>query len=77
VLATPVAGVPDVVRDGATGVLVSDTAPAAIAAEVTAVLTDDDFAEMSHEARNTIEEQYNVQRAVSRYKNILSKISRR
>jgi glycosyltransferase involved in cell wall biosynthesis len=76
VLATPVAGVPDVVRDGTTGVLVTDTAPAAIAAQIAATLGRDDLAAMSHAACNMIEKRYSYDAAVFRYKNILSDIER-
>ena len=75
VLATPVGGVPDVVRDGATGVLVSDTAPAAIAAQITATLARDDLPAMSHAARERMLEAYTVDAAVARYRRILTAVS--
>jgi glycosyltransferase involved in cell wall biosynthesis len=77
VLATPVAGVPDVVRDGATGVLVTDTAPAAIAAQITATLARDDLPAMSHAARERMLEEYTVDAAVARYRRILTALSPR
>jgi glycosyltransferase involved in cell wall biosynthesis len=75
VLATPVAGVPDVVQDGTTGVLVTDTAPAAIAAQIAAVLADDDLAAMSRGARAQMQQAYTFDAAVARYSRILTTVS--
>jgi len=75
VLATPVAGVPEVVLDGATGVLVTDTAPAAIAAQITATLSGDDLAAMSQAARAYMQQAYTFDAAVARYRRILRAVS--
>jgi glycosyltransferase involved in cell wall biosynthesis len=77
VLATPVAGVPDVVRDGATGVLVTDTTSATIAAQIMRTLECDELAAMSHAARERTLQKYTFGAAVARYRRILTAISPR
>jgi len=77
VLATRVAGVSDVVRDGTTRVHVTDTAPAAIAAQIADTLARDDLLKMSQAARGYMHEAYTFDAAVARYRRILRAVSRR
>jgi glycosyltransferase involved in cell wall biosynthesis len=71
VLATPVSGVPDVVRDGETGFLVSDTSPDAMTRTVERVLATPSLSETSASARRLVEETYSFRPAVERYRSIL------
>lgn len=72
VYATPVSGVPDVVRDGETGFFIDCTQPEAIRSDITAILRRDDLAEISLAGRALIREKYSFEAAVDRYRSILA-----
>lgn len=74
VYATPVSGVPDVVRDGETGFLAASRDPAEIAAAVAGILDRDDLADVSARGRELVEEEYSFEAAVGRYRRILSAV---
>jgi glycosyltransferase involved in cell wall biosynthesis len=74
VMATPVAGVPDVIRPGKTGLFLESTTPSAIAADIVAAV-DDDIETMSRQGRELIEEEYSFEAAVDRYRRILGSIA--
>ncbi|MFC7227491.1 glycosyltransferase family 4 protein [Salinirubellus salinus] len=69
--ATPVSGVPDVVRDGQFGFLMEETAPDAIAAEVVRLLAEEDLEGVSANARGFLERQFSFEAATDRYTAIL------
>ena len=69
--ATPVSGVPDVVREGETGFLMDSRDPSAIATGIEAALNRDDLADISHRGRRLIEAEYGLDAAVERYRGIL------
>lgn len=69
--ATPVSGVPDVVRDGETGFLLQTVDGSTIAREIESILARDDIKEISAGARALIEKEYSFEAAVARYKRIL------
>ncbi|ARS90814.1 glycosyltransferase family 4 protein [Natrarchaeobaculum aegyptiacum] len=71
VYATPVSGVPDVVREGETGFLMDEVEPAEIAESITSILVRDDLDGLSHNARVMIDEEYSFDAAVKRYRVIL------
>nr|WP_240452007.1 glycosyltransferase family 4 protein [Halostella salina] len=73
--ATPVSGVPDVVRDGETGYRMTEETPAAIANRITQIL-DDDAAATSRRARELVESEYSFDAAVRRYDDILRSLGR-
>ncbi|WP_435063262.1 glycosyltransferase family 4 protein [Halobaculum sp. EA56] len=75
VYATPVSGVPDVVREGETGFLMDDPSPEAIAADVSAILDRDDLAEVSRRGREEVVSEYDFAAAARRYRDILSSLS--
>ena len=77
VYATPVSGVPDVVREGETGFLLDSTDPADIRAELLAALDRDDLAEVSANGRELVETEYSFEAAKRRYREILGAFSRR
>jgi glycosyltransferase involved in cell wall biosynthesis len=70
--ATPVSGVPDVVRDGQTGFLIADEDGAAIAEEVQQILDRPDLEGISERCRETITEAYSFEGAVRRWRGILT-----
>lgn len=69
--ATPVSGVPDVVRDGETGFLMRTTDPEGIAGDVGAILDRDDLDRIGANGRELIESEYSFEAAVERYRTIL------
>lgn len=74
VYATPVSGIPDVVRHGETGFPMEDDSPEAIARKIASAL-DDSLAPMSSDARKLVESQYSLEAAVERYRRIMVGIS--
>lgn len=75
VLATPVSGTPDVVRDGDTGFLSADVRPPMLAADIERILERDDLAEISRRGRRLIESDYTFEAAVERYSRILADLA--
>ena len=71
VYASPVSGVPDVVRDGETGFLMDDLDADAIARDVAAILDREDLPAISRNGRNLVEAEYSFPAAVDRYRAIL------
>lgn len=71
VFATPVSGVPDVVRDGETGFLMESRDPGDVAHDIAGFLERDDLARVSDRGRELIEEEYSFEAAVARYRSIL------
>jgi glycosyltransferase involved in cell wall biosynthesis len=72
VYATPVSGVPDVVREGETGFLMSDSDAEAILEDVETIMDRDDLDEISDNGRALIENEYSFEAAVDRYREILA-----
>jgi glycosyltransferase involved in cell wall biosynthesis len=73
VCATPVSGVPDVVRENETGLLLEDTDPDVLAADIETAI-DGDLAELSRRSRELIETTYSFEAAVERYRQILESL---
>jgi glycosyltransferase involved in cell wall biosynthesis len=71
VYATPVAGVPDVVREGETGFLMRTDDPDRLARDVVAILDEYDPGEYSRRCRTHVEATYSFEAAVERYRAIL------
>lgn len=74
VYATPVSGIPDVVRDGETGFHMLDRNPSDIVADIARILDREDLAEIAANGRSLIEKEYSFERAVERYRTILSSL---
>ena len=72
VYATPVSGVPDVVREGETGFLMESREPSDIAMGIKVALARDDLGDVSHRGRSLIESEYSFEAAVERYRDILT-----
>ncbi|WP_436924262.1 glycosyltransferase family 4 protein [Halosimplex amylolyticum] len=77
VYATPVSGVPDVVRDGETGFLMESTEPDDIRRELLAILDREDLPAISENGRALIEDEYSFDAATRRYRDILQRVGRR
>ena len=75
VYATPVAGIPDVVRDGETGFLMRETDADAIAEGIEKILEREDLPTVSRNGRELIERTYSFDAAVDRYEAILSEVA--
>jgi len=71
VLSTPVAGVPDVVREGETGFLIGDAESSDIAAALERILARDDLSAVAANGRTLVESEYSFDAAVARYREIL------
>jgi len=69
--ATPVSGVPDVVRESETGFLMDDESGSAIARRIERILGRDDLSELSQTCRETIIAEYSFEGAVRRWRGIL------
>jgi glycosyltransferase involved in cell wall biosynthesis len=66
VLATPVGGLPDVIKDGETGFIMENNSPECIARNVIRVLNHQDLEQISQKALDVIEQGYTYQAAVER-----------
>ena len=71
VLATPVGGVPDVIKDGETGFTMEDNSPECIAKNVIRALEYPYLEEVVKNARKLIEQEFTYGAAVERYRKIL------
>lgn len=74
VLATPVGGVPDVIKDGETGFVLENNSPECIARNVKRALEHPNLDEIVKNAKNLIEEKYTYEAAVERYIEILNNL---
>jgi glycosyltransferase involved in cell wall biosynthesis len=72
--ATPVSGVPDIVRHEETGFLLERVTPPAIAAEIESILDHEELDSISQQGRMLIETEYSFSAAVDRYDRILQQI---
>jgi len=75
VYATPVSGVPDVVREGETGFLLPNIEPKKIAVQIEELCRTDDLAKMSDNCQQLIKREYSFEAAVDRYQDILVDIN--
>jgi glycosyltransferase involved in cell wall biosynthesis len=76
VLASPVSGVPDVVREGETGFLLDSREPAALRKTILGILERNDLDTISANGRDLIEHEYSFEAACERYKSILAACTR-
>lgn len=77
VYATPVSGVPDVVREGETGFLMTDPGEKELATKIEYILGRDDLSELSDNCRALIESTYDFDAAIERYRRILEDLKTR
>jgi glycosyltransferase involved in cell wall biosynthesis len=72
VLATPVGGVPDVIKDGETGFILENNSPEVIAENVMLVLEHPDLERIMENGRGLVEREFSYDAAVERYRKILN-----
>jgi glycosyltransferase involved in cell wall biosynthesis len=77
VYATPVSGVPDVVRDGETGFHIESRDPEALRTGIEWILERDDLGEISARGRSLIEAEYSFEAACERYRGILRAVGKK
>jgi len=75
VYATPVSGVPDVVREGETGFLLPDIEPNEIAIKIDELFRIEDLSSISENSQQLIKREYSFEAAVERYQQILVDIN--
>lgn len=71
VLATPVGGIPDVIKDGETGFILENNSPECIAKNVMRALEHPDLERIGENARALMERKFTYEAAVERYKKML------
>jgi glycosyltransferase involved in cell wall biosynthesis len=74
VLATPVGGVPDVIKDGETGFILENNSLKCIAENVMRALNHLELDKIMKNARKLIEKEYTYDAAVERYRKILNNL---
>ena len=74
VLATPVGGVPDIIKDGETGFIMENNSPECIAKNAIRALDHPNLEKIAKNARKQIEKEYTYESAVERYEKILKQI---
>ena len=72
VLATPVGGIPDVIRDGETGFTMENNSPQCIADNVLRALNHPDLERIARDARALVEREFTFEQAVDRYRSVLN-----
>lgn len=70
VLATPVGAIPDIVKDGDTGFIISDNSPVNIARNVNRVLNSPDLLNITETARRVVKEEFTFEHVVDKWKGI-------
>jgi glycosyltransferase involved in cell wall biosynthesis len=74
VLATPVGGVPDMIKDRETGFILENNSPKCIAENIIRALESKNLDEIVINARKLVDENYTYEVAVERYRDILNSI---
>jgi glycosyltransferase involved in cell wall biosynthesis len=74
VLATPVGGVPDVIKDGETGFILEDNSAGCITKNIIRALNHPDLEEVTKNARKLVEKRFSYEATVQRYRKILADI---
>ena len=74
VLATPVGGVPGVIKDGETGFIMENNSPECIAKNVMRALEHPNLDKIIKNARELVEKEFTYEAAVERYRMILEEV---
>ncbi len=75
VLATPVGGIPDLIRDEETGFFMENNTPQCIAQNAIRSLSHPNLEQISRNAQALIERQYTYEAATERYKSVLESLN--
>ncbi len=74
VLATPVGAIADLIENGKTGFIMEDNSPECIATNIIRVLNHPSLVQITRNARALVETQFTYEKAVERYRKILSQL---
>jgi len=74
VLATPVGGVPDIIKDGETGFIMENNSPECIARNIIRALNYPNLEKVAENARNLVEKKFTYEKVMGRYKKILEEV---
>lgn len=74
VLATPVGGIPDIIKEGKTGFIMENNSPLCIAENVMRALEHPDLEKIVENARALVEQEFTYVAAVDRWKEILEEL---
>lgn len=74
VLATPVGGIPDVIKDSETGFIMENNSPECITGSIIRALNYPNLQEIVQNARALVEKEFTHELAVERYRNILANL---
>lgn len=77
VAATPVGGIPDVVADGETGILLRNDDPGVIAEQIEIALREAELVEMSETARRFVVDNYTFDKVAEKYEQVLAETAER
>lgn len=75
VYATPVSAIPDVVIEGETGFLMTETDPEEMADDIDKILNRNDLKEISENCRNFAVDNYSFEASVERFRTLLSDVA--
>lgn len=75
VCATPVGGIPDVVKDGATGFLLEENGPESMAARIESIVSEEDLSQVSNSAREFVVENFSFNVVVEEYERVFEAVS--
>ena len=75
VLATPVGGIPDVIKDEETGFIMENNSPECIAKNIIRALNHPNLEKIARNARKLVEKEFNYEQAVKRWRKILEIVS--
>lgn len=74
VLATPVGGVPDLIKDEETGFIMENNSPECIARNIIRALNHPNLEQIAQNARTLVEREFTYEKAVARYQAILDSL---
>jgi len=74
VLATPVGGIPDIIKDEETGFIMENNSPECIAKNIIRALNHPDLEQIAQNACTLVEREFTFEKAVERYREILSEL---
>lgn len=77
VLATPVGGIPDVIKDGETGFILENNSPECIARNVVRALNHPNLEEITRNARALVEHEYGYEAVVEKWSTIFASLTPR
>lgn len=74
VLATPVGGVPDLIKDGETGFIMNDNSPQCVAQNILRALSHPDLERIAGNALALVARDFTLEQAVDRYRSVLHSV---